>query len=192
MCRLYFRHADKECVNGKGLYIHDSPITEYGKSRTVEITKNSVCSHGIPSAIVCSPYRRTRETALIMQTYINSTYNVDIPIYCDVTLSEYLGNRTSEPLSVTPETSLYDPPHPETWARFMSRIAEHNNNMKYLDELPTFIWFVTHGLVVTSLSRINGSKIRKNIPPLGNIVLPRRYDHRRNDIKSKPTTPVAA
>jgi broad specificity phosphatase PhoE len=179
-------------VNGKGLFIHDSPITEYGKSRTVEITKNSLGSHGIPSAIVCSPYRRARETALIMQEYINSTCKVDIPIYCDVTLSEYLGNRTSEPLNVTPETLLYDPPHPETWTQFMSRIAKHNNSMKYLDELPTFIWFVTHGLVVTSLSRLNGNKTRKNIPPLGNIVLPRHYDHQPKDIKSKQITPVAA
>ena len=173
MTRIYIRHAPKTYKNGQSHdFKHDPGITENSITSIQQCCTQLIKVYGFPSAIICSPYRRTRETAIQMKNYLDTSYNsiLPVPIYCDVSLSEYLGNHASEKIDVTQETISYKPPHPEKWKQFTSRISNHNNNIKYLDKVSDCVWFITHGLIISLVARSHNT-IVKDISPLGSIAI---------------------
>ena len=164
--RIYIRHADKEYMNGYGeIFKHDPDITEYGMERTKKVAKKLVENWGKPNRIVSSPYRRTRETALVLNSCLDQPFE---EIFIDTTLSEYLGNHKGVPMDVTPNTKVYHPPHPETFDDLNKRISYHNIlARRRANELNNgIIWYVTHGLVMKQLANMIGLRLNKQFPPL--------------------------
>jgi len=173
MTRIYIRHARKAYKNGQSYnFKHDPGIIDNSLNSIYQCCAQLIKLYGLPSVIICSPYRRTRETAFEMKKYLDNLYNIilPIPIYCDTNISEYLGNHANDKLDVTPETIIYKPPHPEKWKQFNIRISTHNKNMKYLDDIRESVWFITHGLIVSSLAKNYDLNVR-NISPLGSLII---------------------
>jgi len=166
--RIYLRHADKQYDNGKSLlFKHDPGITDDGKEQCIQVANNLILKYGLPHIIVCSPYRRARETALMMASILPN----DIIIKCDVRLSEYLGNHRTELLDVTPETMSFNPPHPESFTKMEERIRSHNDDMKFLDTSNYVIWFITHGLIINRIANSMAFNIKRKIPCLTSLVI---------------------
>ena len=169
MSRLvYLRHAEKEYNNGDAeLWKHDPGITSSGVEKTKMVTKHLLESWGPPDKIISSPYRRTRETAIIM----NSVLEEPVEIKIDTGLSEYLGNHRGVPMDVTPETKVWQPPHPESFTDMKKRVKAHfrkvsNYTKNNKGEIKT-IWFVTHGLILKQISEIIGLRLnRQRLPNL--------------------------
>lgn len=161
MRSIYIRHADKNYLNGHSEYFkHDPGITELGVSRAKHIAKELLKVYGRPDRIVCSPFRRTRETALVMNSVL------DIPISeieVETDLSEYLGNHNNVPLDVMEHTKIYRPPHPETFEEMKLRVKRHISNVK---KRSGTTWFITHGLIIKQIAGHYNIKASKQIPYL--------------------------
>ena len=121
--------------------------------------------YGIPDKIVSSPFRRARETAMVMNMCLENPFE---EILIDTNLSEYLGNHNNVPLDVTTATKIHDPPHPETFDDMKLRVRKHVHKMrkkKNSDKKQT-IWFITHGLILKQISNSVNLKISKSLPCL--------------------------
>lgn len=156
MVRIYIRHSEKTYRNGQNeTFKHDPPITEEGKVQARQLAYLLIQKYGVPILIMCSPYRRTRETAEAMMGGISSV------IRCDSLLSEYLGNH--EETDVTVETASFEPPHhDESLGAFKARIRKHNTLASVLDDLTQPVWFITHGFIMSTLADIIGGNVRGN------------------------------
>lgn len=180
--RIYIRHAEKQYNNGKSEnFGYDPGITEEGKRKAREHAKLLVQQWGIPDIVVCSPYKRARETAIEMI----SVLDVDRDIKCDIRLSEYLGNHRYDTLNVESETMQYNPPHPETFFDMQNRVWKHNDDMRELDFDDKVVWFITHGIIINIISNAMGFKLPRKIPYLGSI----SFKSQNNTIESGFYTP---
>jgi len=188
MVRIYIRHAEKLYSNGEGsVFKHDPGITEEGIEKTKLLTQFLVDKYGIPPFIVCSPYERTRRTAIVMGQTLQQIYGVQVTIKCDINLSEYLGNHRKSIIDITPDTAKFNPPHPERWCDFDRRIRLHNKIMSELDSYSGAIWFICHGVVLSHISKLNhtaGSKRIRKISPLGCLYIGRSEENTGSDIKT--------
>lgn len=178
MRTIYIRHADKNYTNGSAEYFkHDPGITEIGVERAKKIAIKLIELYGKPSRIVSSPYRRTRETSIIM----NSMVSPPLPeIEIDSNISEYLGNHNSSELDVTIQTKIHKPPHPENFEQMKSRVKKHVEmnlsnqpkireieSVKRYDKNSTGVtWFVTHGLIIKQIALHFNIKTSKELPYL--------------------------
>lgn len=164
--RIYIRHADKEYANGDAdKYKHDPGITGNGVEKTKMVANHLVEQWGSPDSIITSPYRRTRETAQIM----NSVLDKKVKIYIDIELSEYLGNHRNIPIDVTESTKIYDPPHPETFSDMKYRVRKHHQSITTYSKGKSeggVIWIVTHGLIIKQIASLIGIKMAKEFPTL--------------------------
>ncbi len=165
--RIYIRHADKEYVNGDAnMYKHDPGITDSGVRKTIMVAQHLIEQWGLPDLIVSSPYRRTRETAEIMQR-VTIAQGKKVNIYIDSDLSEYLGNHRTTPIDVTESTLVYDPPHPETFLEMKDRVRSHNDKISsFIQNSNGVIWIITHGLIIKQVGALIGIKMVRDLPTL--------------------------
>lgn len=165
--RIYIRHADKEYVNGDAnMYKHDPGITDIGVKKTIMVAQHLIEQWGLPDLIVSSPYRRTRETAEIMQR-VTIAQGKKVNIYIDSDLSEYLGNHRTTPIDVTESTLVYDPPHPETFLEMKDRVRSHNDKIsEFIQNSNGVIWIITHGLIIKQVGALIGIKMVRDLPTL--------------------------
>jgi broad specificity phosphatase PhoE len=159
---LYIRHSEKLYKNGQNTeYSLDPGLTDNGKLN-VMIKFTELLKYGIPSVIYCSPYLRTRETAIIAQYVVKNNTNTNVEIIVDSLLSEYLGHQKNVNFEkdVHKETLQYNPITTETWKEYTNRIKQHIkiNNQLQIDN--KIIWYITHGIVIQSISFIYGNKIK--------------------------------
>jgi broad specificity phosphatase PhoE len=149
--RIIIRHAEKEYKNGSSRqFSHDPGITDAGRVKCISVAKELIEKYGMPKSIIVSPYRRTRETATAMCSYIESIKK-DLPlVQCDINISEYLGNHRETLLDVNDDTLAYNPPHPESYRDFSRRVSYHDSYYGLLyDNCDTdVVWFITHGIVI--------------------------------------------
>ena len=149
--RIYIRHGPKEYRNGYSSDLkHDPGLTEQGKFEAQKCGGRLLKKYGLPSLIVCSPYKRARETAEKMLEGIEFIFRINKLVYdksqapkivIDSDLSEYLGNHYSEKLDVSAETEKYKPPHPECFRDFCARVKHHNDKYSYLDNGNEPFWY---------------------------------------------------
>lgn len=180
--RVYLRHADKEYPNGySDFFKHDPGITEAGMMKTKKVSERLIEQWGIPTRIVSSPYRRARETALLLNSCLEQPFD---EIFIDVNLSEYLGNHSHVPIDVTQQTKVYNPPHPENFNDLNIRIKKHNlQARRRANELNNgVIWYVTHGLVIKQLASLIGIKLNRQFPPLTCFSISEDYDMTKGEV----------
>ncbi len=165
--RVYIRHAEKEYANGDSmLYKHDPGITDNGIEKSKMVAKHLVEQWGYPNFIIVSPFRRTRETASIM----NNTLETPVKIIIDSKLSEYLGNHRTVPIDVTENTQLYNPPHPEIFNDMKKRVKKHHDDIiKFIEnnnKTGGVIWIITHGLIIKQVAYLINIKMAKEFSTL--------------------------
>lgn len=169
---VYIRHADKEYVNGNSpIYKHDPGITTKGVEKTKKVANHLIEKWGIPERIVVSPYRRTRETGIVMNKIIE---NKKTPINVDNDLSEYLGNHRFVTIDVTDETIYHDPPHPESFLDMKIRVKRHHKNMVEYSKNKKcgVVWLITHGLIIKQIASLYDVQMPNAFPSLTCLSIP--------------------
>jgi len=168
--RIYIRHADKCYYNGSlsvSIYRHDSGITDLGRERARDLATKLISKWGMPKKVICSPYKRTRDTAQEMMLNVS----IDVPLYCDINISEYLGNKRTEALDVEEQTSCWNPPHPEFLWMMKERVKKHNDMFQSFDESDEVIWIISHGIIIQQLIYLLQYQTKNKIPYLGVLLL---------------------
>lgn len=172
MISIYLRHGKKKYKNkDKNIkkFKFDPPIFPLTPSDLHSLVTNLKLLSGLPHYIICSPYCRTRETAISIQSYLSYTYNHTVDIYCDNTLSEYLGNHPHAHLDVDSDTALHFPPHPETFEQFTTRIKQHLQSYDVTQS--AVIWFITHGIVIQQIAHQKNLSPKPFIHELSGLIL---------------------
>ncbi len=164
MRKIYIRHADKSYKNMESeIFKHDPGITTLGVERSINVALKLVEEYGEPTKIVSSPFRRARETAMIMNMTLKNPFE---EILIDVNLSEYLGNHNNVPLDVTTATRIHNPPHPETFDGMKKRVKRHIEKINKHSNKKEIIWFITHGLILKQVANNISLKTTKSFPCL--------------------------
>ena len=166
MRRIYIRHAEKEYKNmDSELFALDPPITLVGLERSKQVAKKLIEEYGEPTKIVSSPFRRARETSLIMNTMLRNPLD---EIIIDNNLSEYLGNHPNSELDVTMATKIHKPPHPESFEDMKKRVKKHIDKTRKQDHdnPKEIVWYITHGLIMKQIAHYFGIATTKNFPCL--------------------------
>ena len=164
MRKIYIRHADKAYKNMESeIFKHDPGITTLGVDRSINVAKRLIEEYGPPDKIVSSPFRRARETAMIMNTVLNNPLE---EIVIDNNLSEYLGNHNNVPLDVTTATQIHNPPHPETFDEMKKRVKRHVEKIRKKSHQKETVWFITHGLILKQVASSINLKTTKTFPCL--------------------------
>ena len=162
--RIILRHGSKLYDNSETCdYRHDPGITEDGKLNAQMMALSLLeWTRNFPYMIVCSPYRRARETASEMAYLVNTKLRemgvtgMGVPVVCDASLSEYLGNHHMDALDVYPDTLIYSPPHPESYHQMTARVRCHNDRMREIDSSQKVVWYITHGIIINRLASAMG------------------------------------
>jgi len=170
----WIRHGEKTYKNGNappGSHDHDPPL-----KRNVVYKVKKLCDHldyssGIPVKIITSPYTRTRETSKMIRDYYYRKYNINIPIYVDNNISEFLGWKkpVGSKADVSDETSHFISPilGVEKLKDVEERSRTHIRNI-----IPSsFTLVITHGIVINYVHKcLTGNKLN-NIKELKGISL---------------------
>ena len=162
--RVYIRHGLKKYGNGKcSNKKFDSPLAKGQKGNIIETLINLIRKTGIPKLIICSPFKRCRQTALKMKYYMKkqltflNRVNETPKIVSNYLLSEYLGNQVKhKPCrnDFYKNTFKHDPPIYETIKELKSRVKQHDILVKQYDCNKRAIWFITHGIFIQKLMEI--------------------------------------
>lgn len=146
---LLIRHAEKHHKNNSS-YKHrlDSNILPKESKKIFPLCKK-LMQHFVPEEIRCSPYLRTRKTAILLQKELLYNYNLNIPVVIDLELSEYLGNqkgKITESQDFTRETLEYGYISPETEEEFKNRVCSYPKCENS--------WIITHGYFIYTLTGV--------------------------------------
>lgn len=156
---LYLRHADKQYANGNSkMFPLDPGITKKGKEKIITLVPYYIKKYGTPSTIISSPYYRTRQTTSIIASTIYNITGKTVNVSYDSIIGEYLGHQKIQNIAtcLRPETLSYAPIYLETWEQYITRITEHKQDT---ENSKNNIWYVTHGLLIQSISSLYGKKI---------------------------------
>jgi broad specificity phosphatase PhoE len=134
------RHGKKAWANGKKGRVNGSAFDPPLLNGT-DVANLKVRLTEKPKYIVCSPFLRCQQTAMILS-------NNEIPVYVDADLREFLGNWPGRTITVEETTQKYiSEPLVETFDVFRTRVLRTVQKGYYTDN----IWIVTHGLVIRTL-----------------------------------------
>jgi len=163
---LYIRHGEKSYKNGQSnTFPFDPNLTDLGKENAYTFFNHILTKYNIPDKIISSPYLRARETAKIAHDVIFEKLGINIPIFYDKNIGEYLGNQKNVNLKegLHPETLKHNPISNETIQQYRYRIQKHISHAENA-------WYITHGMVIKSIAFCNGHNI--DYPgPLGAIYI---------------------
>ena len=147
MGKIYIRHAQQIST----LFV-DPPLKSFDLPSVTEDF----------DLVITSPYLRCRQTSQILSK--------GRPIYIDVRISEYLGNK-NKIIDFDLNTQPI-PPVNETLEEFTHRVDDHFNSIK---DLPYRILIVTHSIVVRYLyQKLTGLTLvlhGKDVPFLNGFIL---------------------
>jgi broad specificity phosphatase PhoE len=176
MTNIYIRHAVKDYRNSDAEFFkHDPGIKEFGVERAKKIATKLIETYGEPTKIVASPYRRTRETAMIMNTMLKNPFE---EIFINTNLSEYLGNHAHAPIDVTSATKIHNPPHPESFDDMKKRVKKFMDKNEKSKEI---VWFITHGIIIKQIASNLGIRTSKQFPYLTCFAVTEKTDMIRGE-----------
>lgn len=159
--RLYIRHARKSYRDGEKIPLHDSDLhRDIDIGKCYDIIGDLVKEYGLPDQLISSPYLRTRMTTQIFHDILKELYHVNTPIIIDSNISEFVGFRKHESLSVTNKTLSYGiPDTTETMNELIERIDYHDEMFKNIN---MNIWIFSHGKIMGHIyKKYYGNQKRK-------------------------------
>lgn len=164
---IYIRHGEDK----RGHYKYDEKLTDYGKKKVKDLTKQLIDTYGFPDIIYYSPYYRTRQTKRLMLSVIDRDYGEELPpTKCDSRLSRFFTKRQSRNPDIRKDTRKRGAPIYETWREFKYRVGEHISEMES-NRQHHIIWCVTHTLVLDYVINHRGIDHDYEIPYLDTIIL---------------------
>ena len=150
-------------------YKHDHSLqSDYiYEQEIIKKTKKLIKKYGYPQKIYCSPFKRVRETVVIMAKYIQSK-NRQIDIHVDPRLSRYFTSKEQLNPSVRKTTLKYNPPLDEDSTMFKKRVDKIED---CINRNTVTTWCITHYLVIKRISKNNDIDIPSKMPFLYHIVI---------------------
>lgn len=139
---VFIRHGKKAWKNGERASF-DPPLLDGNDVR-------QLVTPGIkrPERIICSPFLRCRQTALILSDLLGG---LDIEVDSD--LREYLGNWPQSQILLEPTTQSYILGQvTESFEVFQERVLRVLKKSYFYDK----VWIVTHGIVIRTLAEAYG------------------------------------
>ena len=170
--KIYITHGETESIENS-VYKDDGRLNTESIEDIQNLARYFCIQYGIPSQIKCSPYIKTKQTALIMNDILPSPLDF---IYIDTRLSDYReaikqietrqeieGIQQIEQIETEEQiqeieqiekdlcffTSIYNIPKKETVNQFENRIINHQRKNKEKDKI---IWYITHTSVLKKLT----------------------------------------
>ena len=150
-------------------YKHDHSLqSDYiYEEEIIKKTKKLIKKYGYPEKIYCSPFKRVRETVVIMAKYIQSK-NREIDIHVDPRLSRYFTSKEQLEPSVRKTTLKYNPPLDEDNKMFKKRVDKVEER---INRNTVTTWCITHYLVIKRISKNNDIDIPAKMPFLYHMVI---------------------
>lgn len=166
---VYIRHASKLHANGvdKSEFTFDPPITSGHQKEIDDLVDAIYNSENPPGYILCSPFKRTRETAELVRNALSTRHGYNVEIFIDRDFGEFLGNHVGKVKEeqFDPVTRSFQPIIDPNYIAFQERVEERFKTLQAENsEKP--VWIITHSLVIKTIIKTWGKNI-KTIPDLG-------------------------
>jgi broad specificity phosphatase PhoE len=137
---LFVRHGPRNRKNSDNVPQRcDGPIIEDSYPHT-NILDRYIEEYGFPERIVTSSYQRTRGTAGLLFSYLQSR-GVEVPVIIDRNIGEYLSFR-AEKADFHPTTYKYNPIIGETLEQFKTRCRNYDSKLG--------TWYVSHSFFIST------------------------------------------
>ena len=163
---IYLRHG-KDMKSG---YKYDEKLTPEGKDKARNVAEDLIGKYGLPDAIYCSPFYRTRQTRRQMLKVISTYTNEKIVIITDPRLSRFFTKQQTKNPDIRKDTMKKRVPIYERWEQFKRRVKSQLNEMEKKDEYDV-IWCIGHTLIIKEVIKLKNINRSKNIKYLDTVVL---------------------
>jgi broad specificity phosphatase PhoE len=165
MSIAWIRHGEKTYKNGEspsGRHNHDPPLKDNVREKVLIVCNRLDHRFNCPSKILCSPFTRTRETAVLIQDFFYRKYGYLTPIYVDNDVSEFLGWKHPQGAfaDVSRDTRSYI--NPILGSEKLDDVRDRSK--KHADSIQRqgFTIVVTHGIVIDYIHRhLTGYGLRR-------------------------------
>ena len=162
---IYIRHGEDK----RGDYKYDEKLTSRGKRDAKKVAKELIDTYGIPDAIYCSPFYRTRQTRHQMLKVIGEHTDREIVKVTDHRLSRYFTDSEKKNPDIRSDTRKKKVPIYESWDDFKERVYEHVDEMENSDH--EVIWCIGHTLIIKHVAKYKNIKRSSHIEYLDKVVL---------------------
>lgn len=156
MVMIYIRHGNDDDRNST--YRDDAKLTDKGMKKSKEKCKHLVEQYGIPKVIVCSPFIRARQTAIIFKKYIKYKYGISVKVKIDITLGRFFSTSERANPDVRDETLKYKPLIEKSTAEMDKRLENHKNRViaRGYHKVEDKIWCISHGIIMARFMKLYG------------------------------------
>lgn len=165
---VFIRHGKKKHNNRYGVVDGlDPELTYTDIDVATELVQELQAKYGKPTAVFCSPYRRTRQTATWLLELLSEHENI-IP-NCHTALSEFFGTSRSIETKGIHITTLEYGVVIESGEIREKLMALDRRTRKYLEQLPSepgVYWHISHGTVINSVAH---NLTKKRLPRLDTL-----------------------
>lgn len=163
---VYLRHG--EDVRTK--YKYDEKLTSEGKESARELAEELINKYGVPDAIYCSPFYRTRQTRRQMLKVISTYTDKRVVNITDPRLSRFFTRSQTQNPDIRRDTLKKKAPIYETWDEFKRRVRRQVKEMEWQD-IYDVIWCIGHTLIIKQVAKIKEINRSSHIKYLDTIIL---------------------
>ena len=144
---ILIRHSHDR-VKGSVRHAHDTDITEKGVAMAQKKARKLVRRYGRPSMILCSPFRRTRETMTVMADEISISGKRQ---YIDPRLGRIFADDERKQPKMAASTQAYGVNADEGRRRFRARVDNFVRDIDQYIDTEEVVWVITHAIVFNSV-----------------------------------------
>ena len=163
---IYLRHGEDR----PSKHLYDEKLTEEGKAAAQLLAKELIETYGVPDAIYCSPFYRTRQTRKEMLKTIGTITDKKIVKVSDPRLSRYFTSYQAENPDIRSDTWKHNVPIYESWHQFKKRVKKQLKHMEQKEEYQV-IWCIGHTLIVKYIARFREIERSDYIDYLDKVVI---------------------
>lgn len=163
---IYLRHGEDTRSN----YKYDEKLTKRGKEEAKILAEKLIEKYGVPDAIYCSPFYRTRQTRRQMIKVIKGKSDKNIKHVIDYRLSRFFTEKESRNPDIRSDTMKKNAPIYETWAEFLHRVKKQLNDMENNDNYDV-IWCICHTLIIKYVAKFKKIKRDDYINYLDTVII---------------------
>ncbi len=163
---IYLRHGRDKRTK----YKYDEKLTPEGKDKSRELAENLIRKYGIPDAIYCSPFYRTRQTRRQMLKVISKHTNRKIINITDPRLARFFTKNQTRNPDIRSDTRKKRVPIFETWSEFKMRVRDQVREMERKTKYKV-IWCIGHTLIIKQVAKIKHIDRPDYIEYLDTIIL---------------------
>ncbi len=163
---VYLRHGEDK----KSGYKYDEKLTSKGKIDAKNLAKKLIEQYGLPDAIYCSPFYRTRQTRHQMSKVIDQYTDKYIVKIIDPRLSRFFTKKETKNPDIRSDTRKNKAPIYETPSEFRSRVKEQLYEMENKNEY-NVIWCIGHTLIIKHVAEFKNIHRDNHIKYLDTVII---------------------